>query len=358
MRRIFYFLIALVLLVSTFPVFSVTELTLKEKWEHNDEILEKVFKSYVDSDGDVLICVYREGMRLITPKKVTKFATFGQGNNQVAHLMALDGYPNPKKDENPRIAIIERMDRMKIFEKKEGTYVETGVKWYKRSQYPHFIKNMTFLDKKWFITGRCLLNYDPRITKQAFIRVLNDDGKQIAVLLYEELKTEDDKKGFYIDYFVIANRLRKELYFMSECELKIDIISPVELKVKRSVKLEKPKNYKPMPSHFYDRIKEPKPSTILKNIETWKTSYSRIAKVAVYHDYLVLQLVNSEGNGKNYTLLFYKGQDFKLEKVIPIDDYFLGVHGDNLYFFAGGNPGYNEEVDKVGINIYILTEKK
>lgn len=353
MQRLNCFMVTLVLLVSTFPHFSADELILKEKWEHKDEILAKIGGSYVDADGDVIICIYRKGLHLITEKKVTQFAPFGQGNNQIANLLGLDGHPDTKKNGNSVLACLERVDRIKIFEKKEGAYVETGVKWIKRSQYPHFIQDMTYFDNKLFLAGRCLLNYDPNITKQAYLRVLNAKGEQISTLLYEELKTEEDTKSLYIVYFIIANPSRNELYFMSECDLKIDIISPVELKVKDTVKLEKPKNYKAMPAHFYQDPKVPMAHIEeLKKVETWKTSYSRITRAFLYRDFLVLQVVNCGKNEKNYSLLFFKGKDFKLEKVIPIDDLLLGVHGDNLYFFAGGNPGYIDGVETIGINIY------
>lgn len=359
MIRIKHLIVVSALFLSTVFCFAASDLILVEKWEHNDEILQRVTGSFIDDDGDVIICVFREGARLVAPKKVVKFARFGKANHQIEDFKAIDSYPG-QGIKNRGIAILERVDRLKIFKKKDGTYKETGVKWLTRNRYPHFIKNGVYIGKKWFLAGRCLMNFHPTILKQSLIRVLDDNGKPAGTILHEETKQDENAKGFYAEYLITANRARRELYFMREYEMKITVISPGDMKVKRTVRLEKPKHYTPMPSHFYQRIKtDPRGPGVLKKIETWKTGYSRINEADCYGDYLVLQLVNCRENGKNYMLLFYKfykGADFKLEKVVPTDDLFLGVHGDKLgdklYFFAGGNPGYNEGVDRVGIHIY------
>ena len=146
---------------------------------------------------------------------------------------------------------------------------------------------------------------------------------------------------------------KDRVYFLSENELKVHVVSLKELKVEKEVVLEIPKFYKKMPDGFYGWKKyEGSDKGFTRDIEYWKTSYSRINKVIIEGDFLVLQIRTCSENLKKFALLFYNAANFKLEKTIYTDDLLLCSRKGKYYFFAGGDPGLDDEADEFKINIY------
>jgi hypothetical protein len=50
--------------------------------------------------------------------------------------------------------------------------------------------------------------------------------------------------------------------------------------------------------------------------------------------------------------LFYNTKTFKLERTILINDRLLGIRDGKYYFYANGDPKYDEEADECIIKIY------
>ena len=159
-----------------------------------------------------------------------------------------------------------------------------------------------------------------------------------------------------MDYHLAVHNSR--IFLIVENELKVYEISPDKVAVIKETNLESPPFYKKMPGDFYSFKKYNSPGRELsRDINYWRTSYSRITNIAVEDGYLVLQIRAFEDETKKFAMLFYNADTFKLEKTVFIDDYFIGAQDGKYYFFAHGNPGRDEDVDDLIINIYSMKEK-
>ncbi|MFC2156107.1 hypothetical protein ACFLRB_06435, partial [Acidobacteriota bacterium] len=145
---------------------------------------------------------------------------------------------------------------------------------------------------------------------------------------------------------------------LAENELKVHIISTKDLRVEKEVKLEIPGFYKKMPVDFYTFKKYDKPSeNYQKDIEYWQTAYSRIQKVIIEDNFLILQMRTVSDQLKKFALLFYNAENFKLEKIIFSNDLLLGARDGKYYFYANGDPGRDEEAEDFIIHIYSFGDK-
>ncbi|MCK4766736.1 MAG: hypothetical protein KAW12_31385 [Candidatus Aminicenantes bacterium] len=165
-----------------------------------------------------------------------------------------------------------------------------------------------------------------------------------------------DKNTKYNQHHLMTYHLaphKKHVFFIPENELKVILISVKELEVKKEIKLEAPQFYKKMPVDFYtwkEYLKLPKNSFEI-DLQKWKSAYCRINKVIIEDNYLVLQVRTRSEQLKKFALLFYNPETFKLEKTIYTDDLLLGSRNGKYYFFAGGDPAF-DEVDDFTIHIY------
>jgi len=340
--------------LAVMPSMAADNFKLINQWEHhNSELFGRVWDSQVDKDGHI-ICAFSmlTGGRLITSGKVIEFGPFGQGPGDIETLMCIIPF---KSD----IAIVERADKIKLFKKNKGTYVYKDIFWLKRGKFPFIISDGIFVDNKWFLAGFAFLNYDPNILKSCYIKVFDQKGKPLKEMINKEYKKKDYKKMLYLmNYYIVGNDNR--LFFLPENELKVTVISAKELAVKKEVKLEIPHFYKKMPDDFYaweDKNNEFKKKTKL-TIEKWKAEYSRISKVLLEGDKLIVQIRTCNDKLKTYALLFYNANSFKLEKTFFFDDFLMGVNGGKYYFYSDGDPEDDDDTDQCIISIYDFATKK
>ena len=89
-----------------------------------------------------------------------------------------------------------------------------------------------------------------------------------------------------------------------------------------------------------------------KDIEKWYTQYSRINRVEVVGDKLVLQVRTCDEKLKKFALLVYRTDTFKHLDTILVDDLLVASRGEKLYFWQGGDPGLDENTEQAFIKIY------
>jgi len=334
------------------------EFTLIEKWTPGDEILGRVCFSLVDKDNHIVGTFFKSGNRLIKPKEVMSFAPFGQGPGDLMDIRALFFYHDD-------IAFVENHGKIKVFKKEGGKYVIKEIIWLKTGKFPHSVRDGLFLDNKWFLSGGEYHSDTSRVKgekKLSYIRILQADGKFIKNLIFKSFPDSyKSAQSDYLKHFLAA--YKGNVFFLSENELKVHLIPIKDLEVKRVVDLQIPSFYRKMPPDFYmlNDSHVDAPDVFVRDLEKWQTEYSRIHKVLVEGDYLVLQMRTCDPKLKKFALLFYNADTFKLEKTILTNDYLLGARNGRYYFFANGDPGRDEEAEDLIIHIYsfgIKNEKK
>jgi len=346
------------LLIITLKVSAVQDFSLVEKWQPKDEILRRVIFSLVDKDKDIVASFYMIGLRHIKPKDVIAFAPRGQGPGDLMDIKAVF----PFHDD---MAIVESAGKIKIFKKEGGKYLFKDTIWLKTGKFNHSVDDGLFLDNKWFLSGTELLNEVTQVKGDrnlSYIKVLSADGNFLKNIISKSFPDGyKASQSEYLCYYLTAHKTN--LFFIAENELKVHLIPIKDLEVKRVVDLQVPSFYRKMPPDFYilNNSHVDAPDVFVRDWEKWQTEYSRIHKVLVEGDYLVLQMRTCDPKLKKFALLFYNADTFKLEKTVFTNDYLLGARAGRYYFFANGDPGRDEEAEDLIIHIYsfgIKNEKK
>lgn len=320
-----------------------------DQWKH-EGVVGYVFCSFINAENQVVASFYKSPNFIIQRDKLIEFAPYGQGPNDLMDTKAGFNY-------NGDVAFIELADKIKIFTKKEdGTYAWKETKWLKRGQYAHMVRDGIYFDHKWFLAGEELLDYKNNIAGVSYVKVFDDNGKPLKQLIHEEYKQPNQ---FHLMRFYLVPYKDDRVFFLPENELKVSVISAKKLEVSKEVELEIPSFYKKMPDTFYVFKKyNNAQENFTLDLENWAMGYSRITKVVMNGDSLVVQLRTCRADMKKFALLFYSAETFKLERTVFIDDFLLGARADKFYFFANGNPGRDEDTEEIVINVYAFEKKK
>ena len=218
------------------------------------------------------------------------------------------------------------------------------------------VQDAIYYKNKWFLAGLEFVDFDNKKNLQyaSFLKIYEKNGQPIENLIK---KTFDGPHRFHeMNYYVAA--YKDQVLFLVENEMKVHVVGLKDLSIKKEVNLETPGFYKKKPDEFYSpKGKTGAGKNYLSVLEHWKTSYSRINKVIVEDSFLLLQVRTCSEKLKRFALLFYNAGNFKLEKTIYTDDLLLGVKEGKYYFFAGGDPGRDEEAEDFIINVYSFGEK-
>jgi len=349
-----YFSIFTLVLVIAFPLLGAKEFKKINQWNHGDKgIYTYVSRGVIDKDGHIVVRVEpQKTSLLITPKDVFFFAPWGEGGDDLYLCSTMCPFGDD-------IAMVEYMQqRIKIFTKKENKYAWKKTIRLKTAPYNQTMRSLVFFMDKWFIAGPAPLEIyrEGHSTKTAFLKIMNKEGNPLKDMLISEVR--NSFKTNHIYFFVVSDACR--VLFMAEDELKVHEISPEKLEVTKEIALKIPDYYKKMPEDFYVYKKEYfNPSSSMdKDIEYWRTSYSGIVDVIIEDGYLVIQTRTGDAKLKKFALLFYDLETFELKHTVFIDDMLLGSRAGKYYFYANGNPGIDEEADKCIINIYTFEVKK
>ena len=340
----------LLTVIFAFPAAAVEPFQQIAQWNHGDkEIYKGIYDPIIDDFGHIVAPIGGMlGVFLISPKDAVMFAPFGQGPSDLAIMMASCNY---QKD----IAFLEYPQKIKIFTRKANTYVWKATKWLKQEYYPILARDALYINNHWILGGYFMYKEDKKKEFVALVKVFNEKGKPIKELIKREFpklltRTED------MDCYLTAHKDR--VFFLMENELKVHEISAVQLEVKKEIALTVPPFYEKMPADFYKYKHYTDDKQYHLDHEKWKTSYSRITRVAVEDGYLVLQIRTPAKDQKKFAMLFYGIDDFELKHTVPIDDYFLGARNGVYYFYKNGNPGFDEDTDECIIHLYSFKGKK
>lgn len=348
----FKIVVVLIFLGCAFFLNGVENLELIDRWKHPREIFDWMGASKVDKDGHVVGIFLKTPISLISKEKVTHIIPFGQGPSDMAGCYTFFNYGED-------LAFVERSFKIKIFTKKNGTYVWKETIWLKKGSAGHSPKNGVFFDNKIFLTG-FTEPYQQKTKKESeatLVRVYNTKG----ILLKDLIKTKSvTGSRLYEMIFHIVPYKNDRLFFLPSNRLKVSVISAKSLEVVKEVPLQIPTFYKKMPEHFYFRESYANPKyDFARDLEDWATGYSRITTCGVDKNYLVVQIRTCSEKMKKFALLFYNAETFKLENTVYTDDFLLDIKDGKYYCFENGEAGLDEEAcENLNINIYKLGQQK
>jgi hypothetical protein len=347
MKKIFLVIIyiAVVLATSLFPqAAGKARLKRVTQWKHDTEPFGNEFISLVDRDNHVIGSFFKSPFRIISAEKIVLFAPYGQGPSDLMNAMAGFIY---KGD----LAVVETSNKIKVFTKKDGTYIWKETKWLKGSRFPHFVKSGIFFANKLFLAGFAFLNMGKEEVEVGHLKIYDDQGKLLKTLIK---KTFKGPSRLYEMRYHVAGYKQGKVFYLPANELKVTVISTNTLEITEEKKIEHPSFYKKMPEGFYIfKNSRGDLSGLKKDLETWATGYSAVTKMFIDGDYLVLQIRTCSERLKKFAFLFYNVEkNFKLENTVYIDDFLLGAKSGKYYCFANGNPGLDDGTDDVIINIY------
>jgi hypothetical protein len=320
-----------------------------QQWNHGDkELYNILFLPIITKEGNIILRDGgKRGSYIISPTEVVRFAPLGQGPSDLYMPFSSCNYGDD-------IAYIGLSKKIKIFTKKGNTYTWKETKSIK-SPYSFIPRDMLFHNGKWFFAGFNVTSDDKKRNRITFfyLSVISDKGEPVKGLISREIPYEEDPAQMH--YFLELHRDR--VFLMIENELKVYEIGTDEIKVLREIALETPGFYTKMPPDFYTFKKPPTDENkFVRTIENWKLSYSSITNTAVDNGYLAIQVRTCSDKLKKYALLFYNTDSFKLEKIFYSNDFFFGARKGIYYFYAKGNPGFDEEAEECVINLYSFEE--
>ncbi|MGB9864269.1 MAG: hypothetical protein ACPLPQ_10745 [Candidatus Saccharicenans sp.] len=315
-------------------------LLLAGKWSHPEIKLHGyIFESRIDDGNSLFIMFFRDGIFVVSPATAYALAGYGEGPGEISHwrTMYLD---------QSHLIDVETTGRLIYFKKNGDLYRYDKVDWLKELS-TIFFKSVERADNKWFFAG---FSYDNQETIKKngtvgyFLSVF-ENGRLIRKLLYKEYT------GRYYAHLIRSIIRKKDglLWVMLETEPKIYLINPDNLEIIREINLRTTENFVPTKKETF-LWKPGKP--IPQLYEEWELSYSRVENFLVTDKYLVVQFRNPDTEKEKFTLLLYNLKTFALEKYYFINDVLLVEKNGLYYFLENGDPGLDESVNSLIINIY------
>jgi hypothetical protein len=321
-----------------------------EQWKHPGEIFDKLATGKVDKDGHVVGLFFKTPISLISKEKVTHIIPFGEGPSDLAGCYTFFRYGDG-------LAFVERNFKIKIFTKKNGTYVWKETLWLKKGPVGHSPKNGVFFDNKIFLTGFTEPIQSKIKNEATLVRVYDTKGDLLKDLV--KTKSITGSRLYMMIYHIVPYK-NDRLLFLPSNELKVSVISAKSLEVVKEASLQIPSFYKKMPGNFYFRESYANPRyNFARDLEEWAAGYSRVTTCGVDKSYLVVQIRTCSEKMKKFALLFYNADTFKLENTIYTDDFLLDIKDGKYYFFENGEPGLDEDAcEDLNINICKLEQQK
>jgi len=322
-----------------------------DQWKHPDKVVYNIWDGKIDKDNELILQYGTGPLGLVSREKFTHFAPTGQAPSELQYCYNYFRYGTD-------FAFMELPDKIKIFTKKNGTYVWKETKWLKRGPGSIMPLDGLFFDGKLFFSG--FHSADPNRKKGDdvyLVRVYDLKGNVLKNLIRKVYR--DGNRLSQLIFHLVPYKTDR-VFFIPANELKVSVIRAKELDVAREVPLQIPPFYKKMPAHFYFRESYgDRKHDLGRDIEEWEMGYSRITRCRIDQNYLVIQVRTCSPKMKKFALLFYNAETFKLENTIFTDDYLLDIADGKYYFFENGEPGRDDEAgDECMINIYKRVNKK
>jgi len=317
---------------------------LQETWVMPEDYYGKIFYSTIDNDSHIVGTLYKTGNIIISRDKTILFSTFGQGPNEVMDVRAIFYIGN-------ELAFFEGPERIKLFQKNKDSYEYKRSVWLESSASFHIVTNGLYCNSKIFLAGFEKLDFGNKESKASLLKVYNEKGDFLKNMIIIEIKKNQRK--YMMDRFVMA--YNNQVFFISENIPFVHIISADTLEEIDQIQLELPDFYKTMPKDFYSHEGAYKSfNEFMLDSDYWKTYYSIITKAIINEGNLIIQIRTCDKKRKKFAVLFYSADSFKLNKILFINDLLLGADKNYYYFYANGDPMFDEEADKSEIHVFSL----
>lgn len=325
--------------------------TLKkiDRWQHKGILIHRLFDGKIDKDGDMILCYSGTGSNNLAVVSKKKFVPFGIEGEAPSDLRFCMSYYFIGDD----LAVVEFPQRTKIFQKKDGTYIWKANKWFKRSAGSHNPFDSFFFDNKYFMAGYNTEDSNQKETVHAFLlRIYDSNGIQLKNLIPREYGK--DSRMYQMIHHIVHYK-SDLVYFLSACDPKLIVISTKSLEITSEIPLELPSFYRKMPEYFYRRESyADRKHSLKRDLEDWDMGYSRITRLRIDGNRIVVQMQTCDPKLKKFAILLYNADTFKLENTLNTDDYLLDVKNGKYYFFTNGQPGRDDD-EKIGENCIIDT---
>jgi hypothetical protein len=338
-------ILGFILFILSFHSLYPVEMKLLKQWIHNVDVGGEISHCLLDKYSNIIL-VHRPGISLVNEKKITTFAEWGQGPDQINSVYAICDYQGD-------LAVFELNNQIKLFKMEGETYHEINKKWLKINPGIYFLRDAFYAQGRFFLGGLFTIKEEREKIYAALMMAYNDLSGQV-----------EEKFGLVYypkpsDHYIIRKHFAiygDHLLFLPQNELKVYMISLNNLNLEKTVELKPPGFYIPMPKTFFLLKNYKDDNEYWKTIVTWMSSYSAVTRMVVLQNrYLILQIRTCNSKQKKFALLFYDiNNNFFLSNVIYTNDLLLAGEGDKalLYFFNGGDPMIDEEAGKLIINIY------
>jgi len=311
-----------------------------DKWRYPEIKLHGyIFDARIDDDDNLILMFFKDGIFVVSKSAAYPISRYGQGPGEITNWRTM--YLN-----QVHLVDVETSGKLLFFKKVGSLYKYDKVEWIKGLNNV-FVKSAEQHNSRWFFTGFC---YD----NEAALKKGKLAGHFISVFENGNLKVKLLYREFPQKYYahLIRTFIREKddrFYVMIETEPKIYILDPQKLEITKEVKLQMPDNFIPAKEKtFLRRPDKPVPL----QYEEWELSYSRVENFLVSNDYLIVQIRNPFGQKGKFELLFYNPESFVLEKSLFINDVLLAEKNGAYYFLENGDPGLDEEAEKLIINVY------
>lgn len=320
------------------------EFRVVDTWSNDIKITGRIGGSTILKNGNVAATFYGQGPVEISSRTAEFICRRGQGPDELQDLFAACEHPHG-------LAFVELPFRIKIFGRDNGDYHCRKSVWLEKSRFYTAVSSVLFIRGKWFLAGYFLENFSRKyVYKKVFVKVYDAKGKYIKGLI-RKTDHEPDQRHL-MGYYLVAGG--GSIYFLEEDRLRVTVIQPESLRIEKAVDLAAPEEYRPMPKDFYvfKRYDDPY-AGIGRDMDTWRTGYSRVVCAAFDRGTLVLQIRVFE-KAARFMVLFFREGSFQPAGRVLTNDRLLGVRAGRFYFYANGDPRYEEEADQCRVKVCTL----
>ena len=316
-----------------------------DTWTHDMMIAGNIGSSMVGANGDVAATFFKIGPVWLSKKGAHLICRRGQGPDEIQDLFGLCEHPEG-------IALVELPFRIKVFARSRDRFQCKRTLWLERSRFYTVVSSVLFSRGKWFLAGYFLENFSRKyVYKKVFVKVYDNRGKYIQGLIRRTDYQPDQRH--LMDYYLVEGG--GNILYLTEDQLRVTVISRERLGVKEVVDLKAPEGYRPMPKDYYVFKRYDDPAAgMMRDMDTWKTGYSRMVWAGFDRGRLVLQIRMPNSRKANFMVFFYDGETFRAGDRILTDDRLLGVRDGRFYFYANGDPRYEDAADQCRIKVCVL----
>ncbi len=312
-----------------------------ERWRFPNEVVTGyIFDAFIDSDEQLALMFFRDGIKVVSSHGVENLTRVGQGPGEMQRWAAMFLM-------EPFLIDIENSGKLIYFRKQNHKYGYEKTLWLRHDfNFPH-VKGAVYSNGKWYLAGFSskLDNKGNRV--HGYYLSIYKNGRQTKRLLFK------DFKGLCRGPYFLAAHIRhfnNSIWMMLASELQVYVFDIKKDILIRKIFLKLPAFYKKIQD--YIPFKRYPLEKLIQIYESWELSYSRVENFLITEKNLIIQIRTADSSKSKFALLFYNSKHFNLEKTYYCDDLLLCEKDGRFYFFEYGDPGLDEKAQFVSIKIY------